>query len=209
MNFPYPCGENKSEGVPLGPWRFIWSHLPRKLKEAFYGTFQKHGIHSTPETRLDEGKWLKILNEYFVLLKTGKFKEQDPMSESLFPNRFKRQAGISYSNCTECNGEFPTNRLREGLCFYCFNEVIEEATCGCCGARFALTRGNKLSNSKKGRILSWCNNCIEHRDDIVETRQCIDCGKSFSILLKEKAFFEQKGFELPKRCLNCRSIRKL
>jgi DNA-binding helix-hairpin-helix protein with protein kinase domain len=46
MDFSYPCGDNSNKKTPEGPWRYIWSHLPRYLKEAFYNTFRKEGSYS-------------------------------------------------------------------------------------------------------------------------------------------------------------------
>jgi NAD-dependent SIR2 family protein deacetylase len=37
---------------------------------------------------------------------------------------------------------------------------------------------------------------------------CIDCGKEFTITDGEQAFFAQKGFSEPKRCKECRAIKK-
>ena len=37
---------------------------------------------------------------------------------------------------------------------------------------------------------------------------CKDCGKSFVITPEEQRYFKSKGFELPKRCQDCRRIRK-
>ena len=33
MDFPYPCGDNHSDKTPEGAWRFLWSHLPRYIKD--------------------------------------------------------------------------------------------------------------------------------------------------------------------------------
>ena len=41
MDFSYPCGDKSNKKTPDGPWGYCWSHLPYKLKEAFYETFQK------------------------------------------------------------------------------------------------------------------------------------------------------------------------
>lgn len=38
-NFPYKFGNRKGENVPEGPWKFIWSHLPRKMKAIFVDCF--------------------------------------------------------------------------------------------------------------------------------------------------------------------------
>ena len=37
---------------------------------------------------------------------------------------------------------------------------------------------------------------------------CKDCGKNFTITIEEQRHFKSLGFELPKRCQNCRRKRK-
>lgn len=39
-------------------------------------------------------------------------------------------------------------------------------------------------------------------------RKCTDCGKPFSISVSEQKFFQEKKFDLPKRCKPCRQIRR-
>ncbi|WP_346874221.1 zinc-ribbon domain containing protein [Clostridium sp. UBA5988] len=41
-----------------------------------------------------------------------------------------------------------------------------------------------------------------YEDDIVI--KCKNCGEDFVITKKEQEFYEEKEFELPKRCYNCR-----
>lgn len=89
MDFSYPLGENSNKKAPIGPWRFIWSHLPYKLKEAFYQTFRKGENKSTEKNRLGVDDWLALFKSYYNLLDSGKYGEQDPMSEELFPTRTK------------------------------------------------------------------------------------------------------------------------
>ncbi|WP_299831277.1 zinc-ribbon domain containing protein [uncultured Metabacillus sp.] len=40
------------------------------------------------------------------------------------------------------------------------------------------------------------------------TRECYDCNNNFEISIGELKFFNKKGFDLPKRCKNCRNKRK-
>lgn len=39
-------------------------------------------------------------------------------------------------------------------------------------------------------------------------RNCLDCGKEYSITVSEQDFYESKGLALPKRCAECRKARK-
>lgn len=43
---------------------------------------------------------------------------------------------------------------------------------------------------------------------VVETKTCIDCGKSFTISESERSWYKEMGFEEPKRCKDCRKKRK-
>ena len=38
--------------------------------------------------------------------------------------------------------------------------------------------------------------------------KCQDCGEEFVFLAQEQKFYEEKGLALPKRCRQCRQIRK-
>lgn len=37
---------------------------------------------------------------------------------------------------------------------------------------------------------------------------CVDCGKDFPFTAREQAFFAEKGFQSPKRCKDCKQVRK-
>ena len=87
MNFPYPFGENRSENTPEGDWRYLWSHLPYFLKEAFFETFQKNGRYSQEHTRLNAEQWLQKFRSYLRLLENGSL--SDPESSLIFPTRCK------------------------------------------------------------------------------------------------------------------------
>ena len=89
MEFPYPCGDNRSANTPEGAWRFLWSHLPRYLKNYFYGTFQRGGQFSEEHTRLSADQWLGAFRSYLDLLTSGKLQKQDPQSGEIFPTRWK------------------------------------------------------------------------------------------------------------------------
>lgn len=111
MNFPYPCGENRREHTPAGAWRFLWSHLPRYLKEDFYETFQRGGAYSTEQTRLTAEQWLFAFRYYLKLLEENKLQQQDPQSGLLFPNRWKNTDPENLRihkriQCTECGQSF-------------------------------------------------------------------------------------------------------
>ena len=111
MEFPYPCGDNRSENLPEGAWRFLWSHLPRYIKNYFYGTFQRGGQYSEENTRLSVEKWLSAFRGYHDLLTSGKLQEQDPQSGEIFPTRWKvvdpaARTVWEKRTCVECGETF-------------------------------------------------------------------------------------------------------
>ena len=65
MHFPYALGERASESAPPGPWPLCWSHLPRKMKDAFHTSF--HEEHRDKD-RVPIEDWISLLNEYIALL---------------------------------------------------------------------------------------------------------------------------------------------
>jgi hypothetical protein len=40
------------------------------------------------------------------------------------------------------------------------------------------------------------------------TKKCKDCGAEFVITEENKKWYEDKGFQLPERCADCRAKRK-
>ena len=135
MEFPYPCGENSSAQTPDGDWRYLWSHLPRYLKENFYHTFQRGGKYSEEDKRLSTRTWLGAFREYYGLLASGKLQARDPESGEIFPTRWK----------VVNQGDL---------------EVCKERLCARCGQRFGITRGEKELFQRRGYHLpTHCPAC--------------------------------------------------
>lgn len=38
--------------------------------------------------------------------------------------------------------------------------------------------------------------------------KCMECGKSFEMTTEEQKWYKEKGYELPKRCFDCRKKRR-
>ena len=83
--------------VAEGQWRFIWSHLPFDIKEAFYETFHKGQIRAindvinldkdldlTKESSKKSLGWLNLLNIYLDHVSNGK------MSDRIYPDEYKQ-----------------------------------------------------------------------------------------------------------------------
>lgn len=103
--FSYPLGECSNKKAPDGAWRYIWSHMTYRAKEAFYETFHKGGKYYSEKDRLSVYNWIHIFREYLDLLDSGKLAERDPQSAKLFPTRFKmvdktRNGSVSASSST-------------------------------------------------------------------------------------------------------------
>lgn len=204
MDFSYPFGPNSNKKTPDGPWRFCWSHLPYNIKERFYETFRKGGKYSTEDTRISTSDWIALFKEYFYLLKSGKFGEQDKMSEEIFPDRFKQIKGIAYKECRICNKQFPEEQLHEGICSSCLNDG-NEVKCSRCGNLFLFNNYQKYIKKANYTV---CYDCFKEQESFFSSENCVECGKKFSITVREKNYFEAKGFDLPKRCEECRRARK-
>lgn len=54
-----------------------------------------------------------------------------------------------------------------------------------------------------------CRECYEADNKKVFNGVCKDCGKPFYVKAKDANFLKSKGLELPKRCFECRNIRKI
>jgi len=131
QHFPYPLGEKSTKKAPDGPWRFIWSNLPYKVKEAFYRCFAEN-------TRYDTSFWIDLLKAYRFDLTKGY------VSDELFPTTFKKVSHYAKDKygatddyvdfrCSECNQEFsvPTSHADKFrntpkvLCRQCF-QVMQD-----------------------------------------------------------------------------------
>ncbi|MEE3423030.1 MAG: zinc-ribbon domain containing protein [Succinimonas sp.] len=134
MDFSYPFGELRNGKTPEGPWRFIWSHLFKQLKEAFYETFKKGGKYSTETSRLNVDDWIELFERYKHAIESGSMKKVDPMSLTLFPTR---------------------NRL------YVDNSgVFKTITCIDCGKSFDVTNNDYENYNKNGyTIPKRCPEC--------------------------------------------------
>ncbi|RME75325.1 MAG: hypothetical protein D6776_03425 [Planctomycetota bacterium] len=117
-HFPYALGERASEGVPLGCWRFVWSHFPRYLKEAFFGVFDQ-------DQRLSPAEWIELMQRYERDLGKGY------VSDALFPRTLKQltreqadEYGLPWANCARCNRGFSPGKPHHTLCRSCYRDRV-------------------------------------------------------------------------------------
>ncbi len=205
MDFSYPFGDNSNKKTPDGPWRFIWSHLTYELKGAFYNTFRKGGEHSTEDTRLSADEWLSIFSNYLELLDSGKYGQQDKMSEELFPTRHKMNTKVDYITCKMCKKDVPEYQCQNGICPECLNKG-EIYRCKRCRKEILYTNYQKYV--KKGKPFDLCPECFDYGNRIRIRQTCVECGRQFDITNSEYEFFTGKGLDLPKRCKSCRDAKK-
>lgn len=165
QKFPYPLKYISGTNVPEGQWRFIWSHLTFKIKEAFYETFAKGGKYSEVGCRLSVDKWIILFREYEKNLLNGNLGTVDKMSEELFPDRLKKERWAIYEPCMICGKEAKKKWGSEyHICYECSQEIIATRKCVECGKEFQITQGEKLFRESKGRPLpDLCKNCRDRK----------------------------------------------
>jgi len=177
--FPYPFGQQSNRKTPEGPWRFIWSHLPHKTKEAFYYCFAQN-------RRIGPREWLELMKFYKYSLDKG---HMDPEGESerIFPRRLK-----SISKYAKSTYDLD---VKKSVDFRCDN----------CGILYSVSseRAKKIENHHN----KLCPECLKVREierttgDIVF---CSDCNEKFLISVDEKRYYIKKNLSQPKRCKTCR-----
>ena len=115
QHFPYPRGDRGAQRPPDGPWRFMFSHLPRYMKDAFHQVFSDGNRLTVPE-------WRKLLYRYENDLVKG-YVSVDP-----FPKGFKslnqrqvEQVGGEWRYCGVCGKGFGAFKDEFVTCPECFN----------------------------------------------------------------------------------------
>lgn len=215
-DFSYPLGKESNKKAPPGPWRFIWSHMPYKTKEAFYNCF-KQGKRISPE------EWLDVLRRY------RNDAEKGYVSSDLFPEGYKIVEPVTVT-CSACGRKYEDSRPavqeilavgRSLLCDDCrqgnlgasqrSNSV--EFRCSSCGGSFSVPENKAQSVRRHPEPL--CRTClgqlIAQREEESRTGTllyCSDCHQQFLFSVAEQRFFAEKGFTQPKRCRNCRAARR-
>ena len=205
MDFSYPLGDFSNGKTPDGPWRYIWSHLSYKLKEAFYNTFHKNGEKSAPAERMNVKDWIGLFSAYEKLLVDGTMAQQDEMSLELSPNRYKMSSKIEYCNCMLCKALQPESNCINGYCKACL-KLEEILKCKICGSEIRYTNYDRYIKKKKPH--TTCFACYEQQNAIGKIIKCCNCGSSFDLTNKEIQFYKEKNLSLPKRCKNCRNNKK-
>ena len=130
MIFAYGTGERPVPGnvwelQPIGAWRYIWSHLPHRLKNAFIDTFRRDGNNNTEATRFSVDDWLTQMYAYHTAM--SNMIGNDSMSAELFPTREKYSKDVKYRVCKICGETLPEALFyNDTTCKDCYFENKEK-----------------------------------------------------------------------------------
>lgn len=202
-DFAYASGERTNGKVPEGLWRYIWSHLPRYLKDDFYETFKKGGEHSTETTRYTDDDWLYKFERYAELLaKEGEgLLANDSMSGELFPTRLKRMSNVTYVHCKLCKREVDEEQTEQGYCRSCLRDG-EKYQCARCGCDMVYSNYQKLI--RHIRRYEVCKACNDQLNTVYRRYPCACCGNMIEVTHRIKESLEEKGKPLPTLHMTCR-----
>ncbi len=205
-DFAYASGERTNGKAPEGVWRYIWSHLPRYLKDDFYETFRKGGLQSTENTRFSDDDWLRKFEHYAELLsdENGKFLANDSMSADLFPTRLKKVANTTYVKCKLCGRDVDEEKTEQGYCRDCLR-TGETYKCARCGDDIVFTNYQKLI--RHARKYDICKACNDKLNSIERRYPCANpsCSNMVEVTYRLKENLESKGKSLPTVCKDCRN----
>lgn len=224
MHFPYAVGERRGENVPDGTWRFIWSHLTRRMKENFLRVFDKAENNSdfNISERLSVEQWKNELLEYQRIIQMWKKElsinplslDLDPLSLELYPTRLKHQPGKQYVICKGegCEKEYAIDdpALKSGYCPECQRKGTP-TKCWYDGKEFTFTNFEKYHLKMRSAPL-LCPDCRKTKDEIVYSSFCAvpGCSNRITYNKGELAFANCKAseggykFEFPKMCKECK-----
>lgn len=116
-NFPYPFKEIRSQNVSKGSWRYIWSHFPFAVKEAFHTVFRE-------KKTITSKAWVEQLKKYQYGLAKGYH------SADIFPSSMKVRAEHAITvqcetyDCSEMfevDEEFAAELRAQSKNIYCDN----------------------------------------------------------------------------------------
>lgn len=223
-NFAFQVGERSNRDQPEGNWKYMWSHMPRDLKELFWHTFHRDGDRYASPPTADE--WLRVFRQYRWWL--GSDKNFDPMSNDVYPFRFKAfRPDTPILDCPQCRrshalvGEWSDATQEHtvpNMCFDC--RQLNKPKCSDCGtpkAPAALKDG-RCRDCNRRRTFGSCSRCgkdtpikylVEGRCSSCQFGGCKSCGKQ--VLRADMSYgrckpCESHGKELdPSRlCVDCR-----
>lgn len=167
MNFPYCFKEKSNKNAPDGLWKFIWSHLAYDVKGAFYNTFQKGGTYASENQRLSATDWMALMKSYLCCLEKGIMTKNDPMSDAIFPTRYKASKDAKWAVCAHCGEKFPYYESKSSKssnppthCPSCRQTICEWIVCDDCGEEFPIYAVEyDYYKNKKYNLPKRCPSC--------------------------------------------------
>lgn len=211
LDIPQLIGEGKfafqfqgrsDQDQPDGKWKYMWSHLPFKVKKLFWHTFHRDGDRYTRRPTATE--WLAVFRDYKAFF--GSADDFDPMSHDVYPIRFRAfRPDTPIRDCPRCKrknaivGDWDDDLqsyYEPELCFDCSREgrparqstrTPPMAICKTCG------RTVLKSSMTYGR----CEECTKKATQLDPARLCSDCRRPF-ITFDHVEWFKGKGLDIPK-----------
>ncbi len=196
MTFPFGIGgmrRSVDAERPSGIWRIVWDHLPYRMCEAFFNTFNPNGKYAVPNKRLKAKDWLNIVRDFNRSLST--LDKSD--SCNIFPKTFRRDNKRIFVRCKHCGQEHPNfyfmhnvqvhketiNIWERGyrICLPCANDKSAvHFKCECCGREFYYTNRTKIVHDIGKMDFNWydqrwCRDCKKR------TTKCGNCGREVPI----------------------------
>ena len=161
--FPYPWGGRMAEGLPIGPWQYIWSHLTENLKTAFGNAFEEGKFLAAED-------WIGLLNNYLWAIGKGY------SSDELFPTTVKEPdadaivaAGGRKVRCLMkgCGHEFGVRAgktLKYQICPQCRSHQ-HARKCPLCGAGFFVA-ATQYFRAEEMEWNLFCPSCWANRPTV-------------------------------------------
>ena len=220
-NFAYNCYDGTMyNNAPDGQWVYMWSHLPKKLKEVFCKVFKKNEAIALDEI-------MKEFKSYKSQLEKGyQSKKIFPLSHKQVDadGRVIHDTGTKI-NCTICGTQFEVPKSKMDYikkknwnmpkyCDICKDiksqakSIKKESTL----TQYS-TYTSKKTTSPKKKANNHCSNCNRYSTHLVGNMckncrgiyfKCEACATNTFFSYGEKEFYNNKGLNYPKRCKSCR-----
>lgn len=214
-NFAFQVGQRSNRDQPEGNWKYMWSHMPRDLKEMFWNTFHREGNrYAAPPTA---NEWLQAFRRYKRWLASDK--NFDPMSNDVYPFRFKAfRWDTPIEDCPQCArphalvgewNEATQTHTTPATCFDCGQKNRPRcADCGTPRPEGAL-RDGRCRDCNRKRDFGSCERCGKEtphrylaggRCSGCQLGTCKDCGSS--VLKSDLSYGRCKACEQKARLLD-------
>lgn len=212
--FQFKGASNRDQ--PEGNWKFMWSHLPPRVKSLFWNTFQKEG-GSRYDRRPTAREWLAVFREYRSFF--GSAYDFDPMSNDVYPIRFRAfKPDTPIRDCPSCGrknaiadtwNEHSQSYAEQTLCYTC-NQIkprctdcgksksadpLKDGLCSDCSPMPCKDCGKQTP--KPELQYGRCPACVKKGAALDTNRLCSDCHQPF-ITYDHQHWFTSKGLDIPK-----------